>query len=86
MGASNGAAEKGRGGVPAAGEVAGAVAERTAEACGKGSSLVLGYWVAYLRTKWLPTWKNPRPGKRSAPAGTIANPIGTVTVDKSRSL
>lgn len=84
--ASNGAAERGREGVAAAGAAAGAVAERTADACGKGSNLVLGYLVAYLRTKWLSTWKNPRPGKRPAPVGTMANPFGTVTVDKSRSL
>jgi len=51
-----------------------------------GKPLVLGYLVAYLRTKRLTTWRFPGKGKGPAPRGTIANPRGTVTVDKGRSL
>lgn len=50
------------------------------------SNLVLGYLVAYLRSSALPTWKSPKAGKAPAPAGTMANPLGTVSVDKNRSL
>jgi len=48
--------------------------------------LVLGYLIAYLRTKHLTTWRFPGKGKGPAPPGTIANALGTVTVEKSRSL
>jgi len=75
--ASSGAADGTLAGLTVAGNV---------NAAGKSSNLVLGYLVAYLRAKSLPTWKNSRPGKRPAPAGTMANPFGSVTVDKSRSL
>ena len=49
-------------------------------------ALVFGYLVPYLRTKALLTWRSPSGGKAPAPAGTMANPTGSLTVDKSRSL
>ncbi|KAK1861567.1 hypothetical protein I4F81_004150 [Pyropia yezoensis] len=58
----------------------------TADGKGSGSGSVLGYPVAFLRTKELTTWKSPGGGKAPAPAGTMANPFGTVAVDKKRSL
>jgi len=51
-----------------------------------GKTLVLGYLIAYLRTKRLTPWKFPGTKKGPAPPGTVANPPGNVTVDKSRSL
>lgn len=61
-------------------------ADPTADGKGSGSGSVLGYPVAFLRTKELTTWKSPGGGKAPAPAGTMANPFGTVAVDKKRSL
>jgi len=76
-------------GAPPAGSAA--VAAGTPETQRNGQRrnkvLVLGYLVAYARTKWLPTWSFPEKGKKGpAVPGTIANPRGSVTVDKHRSM
>lgn len=51
-----------------------------------GASLVLGYLIAYLRTKALLTWKSPSGKKELAPIGTTAHPLGTVAVKTARRL
>lgn len=61
-------------------------ADEAVAGTGSGSDVVLGYLAAYVRVKALPTWKSPRSKKSPAPAWTMANPFGTVTVDKNRSL
>jgi len=52
----------------------------------KTKALVMGYVVAYFRTKHLPTWRFVGKGKGPAPPGTVANPHGVLTVEKGRSL
>eukprot|EP00168_Porphyra_purpurea_P020539 TRINITY_DN8693_c0_g1_i1.p1 TRINITY_DN8693_c0_g1~~TRINITY_DN8693_c0_g1_i1.p1 ORF type:complete len:565 (-),score=90.30 TRINITY_DN8693_c0_g1_i1:344-2038(-) len=76
-------------GAPRAGsESFSAVAAQTQQNGPRSSkALVLGYFVAYARTRWLPTWSHPENGKKGPVVpGTIANPSGAVTVNKDRSL
>lgn len=58
----------------------------TEEPTGKSASLVLGYLIAILRTKALPTWKGPSLKKALVPAGTTASPFGKIAIKKKRSL
>lgn len=84
--AGDGAAASNSSDAKDAGEVEDTRADPAPCASMSRSTLVLGYLVAYLRSTALPTWKSPRPGKAPAPAGTMANPTGTLSVEKNRSL